>query len=268
LSGLHPKPTEGDFNYIVPTEGEKPFRLNYEPAQGELVTNCSHETRHLSVQDVRPVAAKMTLDGEGFALLNRRSVLSCFDDDAVIEARYYPECAALVKAATGADRVITFDHIVRNGGDAEAQQPIQRVHNDYTEASGPKRVCDLLGEEAALYLKKRVAIVNVWRPINGPVESMPLGVIGASTIFDEDFIATDLIYRDRRGETYNLQFNEKHKWYYTSSMGNDEIYLLKCFDSKLDVARWTAHTGFIDANSPTDAKPRESIETRTMVFFD
>lgn len=260
--------TEGTFVYILPPAGEKPFRLNYDPAPGERVTNVSHETRHLTVHDVRPVAAEMTLDGEGFALLRHPSALSRFDDDAAIEAQYYPECAALVQAATGADRVITFDHIVRNGADDTAQQPIHRAHNDYTEASGPKRVRDLMGDEAEALLRKRVAIVNVWRPINGPIESMPLGVIGASTIFEDDFVATDLVYRDRRGETYNIRFNDRHRWYYTPGMTDDEVYLLKCFDSDRSVARWTAHTGFVDANTPADAKPRHSIETRTMVFFD
>jgi hypothetical protein len=263
-----PLHTEGYFNYIVPTAGEKPFRLNYEPEPGERVTNVSHEIRHLPVQDVRPIAAETNLDREGFALFEHPSALARFDDNTVIETQYYPECAAFVQAVTGAHRVIAFDHIVRNGADETAQQPIQRVHNDYTEVSGPKRVVDLMGGEADALLQKRFAIVNVWRPINGPVTSMPLGVIGASTIFEDDFIATDLVYRDRCGETYNIRFNNQHKWYYTPSMTDNEVYLLKCFDSDRNVARWTAHTGFIDVNSPSDAKPRRSIETRTMVFFD
>jgi hypothetical protein len=262
-----PKHTEGEFSYIVPMD-EKPFRLRYEPGPGEKATNASHETRYVKVHDVRPVAAEMTLDGEGFAFLKHRSAVSCFDDEAAIKAHYYPECAGLVKAATGADRVVAFDHIVRNGGDSAADQPIQRAHNDYTETSGPKRVRDLMGGEAENLLRRRVAIVNVWRPINGPIESMPLGIIGASTIVEDDFIATDLVYRDRRGETYNIQFNDQQKWYYTPSMSDDEAYLLKCFDSDRGVARWTAHSGFVDANTPADAKPRESIEVRTMLFFD
>ena len=125
-----------------------------------------------------------------------------------------------------------------------------------------------MGGEAEALLRKRVAIVNVWRPINGPIESMPLGVIGALTIFEDDFVATDLVYRDRRGETYNIRFNDWHRWYCTPAMTDDEVYLLKCFDSDRSVARWTAHTGFVDANTPVDARPRHSIETRTMVFFD
>ncbi|HHZ75714.1 MAG TPA: methyltransferase, partial [Rhodospirillales bacterium] len=33
-------------------------------------------------------------------------------------------------------------------------------------------------------------------------------------------------------------------------------------------ARFTAHTSFTDPTSPPNAKPRESIEIRTLAFFD
>ncbi len=52
-------------------------------------------------------------------------------------------------------------------------------------------------------------------------------------------------------------------------MRPDEVLLLKCFDTARDGrARWTAHTAFDDPTSPPDAAPRQSIETRTIAFFD
>ena len=57
--------------------------------------------------------------------------------------------------ATGATRVLIFDHTVRRrvwgGVDRSAgtpRQPVTGVHNDYTIKSGPQRVRDLMGEEA------------------------------------------------------------------------------------------------------------------------
>jgi hypothetical protein len=32
-------------------------------------------------------------------------------------------------------------------------------------------------------------------------------------------------------------------------------------------ARWTAHTAFADPHMPSHARPRESIEIRTLAFF-
>ncbi len=51
-------------------------------------------------------------------------------------------------------------------------------------------------------------------------------------------------------------------------MQTDEAMLLKCFDSDSGRARFTAHTAFEDPTSPKDARARESIEVRTLAFFD
>jgi hypothetical protein len=51
-------------------------------------------------------------------------------------------------------------------------------------------------------------------------------------------------------------------------MQPDEAVLIRCFDSAPEgAARFSAHTGFDDPNSPPDAPPRESLEVRTLVFF-
>jgi hypothetical protein len=51
-------------------------------------------------------------------------------------------------------------------------------------------------------------------------------------------------------------------------MRRDEALVFKVFDSLKDArARWTAHTAFADPTSPPHARPRESIEIRTLAFF-
>jgi hypothetical protein len=47
----------------------------------------------------------------------------------------------------------------------------------------------------------------------------------------------------------------------------DEALLIKCYDSRTDVARFTPHTAFADPATPPDAPPRQSIEFRTIAFF-
>ena len=78
-----------------------------------------------------------------------------------------------MKAESGASRVVVFDHTLRTGDDAvrerlKIREVVPRVHNDYTEWSGPQRVRDLLPDEAHELLKRRFAIVQVWRPIRYP----------------------------------------------------------------------------------------------------
>ena len=121
--------------------------------------------------------------------------------------------------------------------------------------------------EAESLLRNRFAVINVWKPIRGPVQESPLAVCDAQSIRPQDLVATDLRYKDRTGEIYSLTYSPDHRWFYFSSMRADEAMLLKCFDSATSGARFTAHTAFDDPTSPADAPARESIEVRTLAFF-
>ncbi len=135
---------------------------------------------------------------------------------------YYPEMDALVKRETGASRVVIFDHTLRHADRPQERglrAPVQNVHNDYTEKSGPQRVTELLGEaEAAPLLKRRFAEYNVWRPIVGPVKSWPLALVDASTIAPQDLAACELVYQDRVGEIYIGVYSPAHAWLYVPEM--------------------------------------------------
>ncbi len=43
----------------------------------------------------------------------------------------------------------------------------------------------------------------------------------------DDLIPSDLVYRDRTGETYSVSYNPDHRWYYVPEMRRDEALLLK-----------------------------------------
>jgi hypothetical protein len=213
----------------------------------------------------------LSLDGHGFELRVHATAHGDFARDDAIRAGYYPEVEQLVKDATGAARVLVFDHNVRLGMPDRPngiREPVKRVHNDYTEKSAPQRVRDLTGAEAGSLLGRRFAFINVWRPLREPVLSSPLAVCDARSIAPEDFIASDLRYRDRTGETYAVKYDPRHRWYFFPKMRRDEVLFLKCFDSASDGrARLTAHGAFDDPTAPPDAPPRESIEARTIAFF-
>lgn len=168
-----------------------------------------------------------------------------------------------------------FDHTIRrrtpgieDRTPGIPRQPVTRIHGDYTELSGPQRVRDLMGDEAEELLKHRFAIVNLWRPIVGPLRDAPLALCDATTLADGDLVGQDLIYRDRTGEIYALFPNDAHRWFYAPAMTRDEALLLKCYDSERDgLARFMPHTSFEDPTAPADKPVRESIELRTLVFF-
>jgi hypothetical protein len=226
------------------------------------------------IRDARPLAGEFSLDEQGFVLRPHPTAVREFYDEEELRAVYYAEVEALLRAETGADKVVIFDHTIRSvprfkAGVAGMREPVRRVHNDYTATSGIRRVRDHLDpKEAEQRLARRFLEVNVWRPIAGPLEDAPLALCDARTIAADDLIASDLIYRDKVGETYALRYSPAHRWFYFPRLRRDEAVLIKCFDSDLDSpGRFTAHTAFDDPTTSPDALPRESIEVRALVFL-
>jgi hypothetical protein len=249
------------------------MNLAYDPLTGDPRSTGVSEAYRMTIYDVRPVAARLSLDSEGLALVRHNTAVRDFYDENELRRVYYPEAERFVVEVTGATRVLVFDHTVRRrvggGVDRSAgtpRQPVTVVHNDYTIKSGPQRVRDLMGEEAEELLGHRFEIVNVWRPIRGPLRDAPLAVCDATSVAFTDFVPSDLVYRDRTGEIYRVKYNPAHRWFYVPEMQTDEALLIKCYDSALDKARFTAHSAFEDPTAPTDVLPRESIELRTLAF--
>jgi hypothetical protein len=264
---------EAELNYLAPV-AERPRYYAYDPEPGVLPSNIAHEAHRVRIHDMRPIQSQIALDRQGFALLEQRSAVRDFWDEDEISRVYYPEAERFIAAATGASRVFIFDHTLRRripgavdrSRDAP-RQPATRVHVDHTAKSGPQRVRDLLGGEAEELLRGRVQVINLWRPIHGPLRDAPLAVCDASTVAATDLVPSDLVYRDRLGETYSVTYNPAHRWFYAPEMGADEVLLLKCCDTMTDGrARFMPHTSFADPTTPPDAPPRESIELRTLVF--
>ena len=258
-------------NFTMPM-AEKPYSYNYEPPPGVPLRNTKEETHTVTVLDGRAVNDRLSLDREGFVLLRQPTAAKDLYDAAEIARVYYPECERLIKEFTGAKRVVAFDHIVRNAAlmakGNPIKQPAGRVHNDYTARSAPQRVRDLMGDEAEELLKHRYAEINVWRPIRGPLLRSPLALCDATTLSEENLVASDLRYPDRTGETYAVTYNPGQRWYYFPKMEADEAVLIRCFDSaRQGAARFSAHGAFDDPHTPADAPPRESIEVRALVFF-
>lgn len=265
---------EAGLLYLEPT-AVKPRSLEYDPPPGVPRTTAVYREHRVTIRDVRPIAATLSLDKEGFEFLQAPTRVRNFAADEQITTQYYAETIDLLREVTGASRVVVFDHTMRRripgASDRTTglpRQPVPRVHVDYTVKSGPQRVRDLLPEEAPELLKKRFAVVNVWRPIQGPIQDSPLAVSDARTVADRDLVATDLVYPDRLGEIYYVQFNPAHKWFYAPAMRDDEIMLIKCYDSRDDGrARFVPHSAFADPTTPVNAPPRQSIELRTLVFY-
>ncbi len=139
----------------------------------------------------------------------------------------------------------------------------------YTRELRPKRTRPAIPDEAETLLKHRYVFINVWRPIAHPVIDTPLALCDAPSFTDDDLIMTDLVYEDRIGEIASVRHRDTHRWVYFSNMTPDEVILIKCHDTARDGrARISFHSAFVDPTAPANAKPRQSIEIRTIAFFD
>jgi hypothetical protein len=214
------------------------------------------------------------LDREGFRLVSHASAVQDLYDEDALHRVYYPEIETLIAGLSGATRVVVFDHTLRHGSEDEQEkrhlrEPVRIVHNDYTDWSGPQRVRDLYPDEADRLLAGRMAIIQAWRPIVGPLQRDPLAICDARSLGPDDLIAAERRHEDRIGEIYHVAHRATQRWYYFPEMTREEVLIFKCFDSLCDGrARFTAHGSFEDPNSPPNAPPRESIEIRTFAFFD
>jgi hypothetical protein len=267
-----PATIEATLNYLLDT-GEAPWTYSGGDGSTEVRSGGERDPHKVTIRNGRPHAGEFTLERSGFRFVRHDTAMKDFLDRDEVKRVYYPEMEALIKAESGAKRVVVFDHTLRTADDAfreerKIREPVQRVHNDYTEWSGPQRVRDVLPDEAEDLLKRRFAIVQTWRPFRHPVETFPLAIADAASLAPADLVVSERRYPNRVGQTYAITYNPAHRWFWFPRQQRNEAIVFKVFDSEKDGrARWTAHTAFDDPTAPPNARPRESIEIRTLAFF-
>ncbi len=233
------------------------------------------EEHPVVIRDARAIAGRLDLEKNGFLVLNRPTAVTDFSSPEAIKRLYYPEIEALVKEITGATRVLIFGDIVRSDaqGTPDSRLPARGAHVDYDEPTVQWWTRQEVGdEEAERLLRHRHVLINLWRPIT-TVEKSPLALCDASTVEKGDLNRSEvrggLDDPDRATMCgFNLQHNPRHRWYYVPHMRPDEIFAFKLCDSETGRVQWTGHTAFDDPTSPADARPRQSIEIRTISFFE
>jgi hypothetical protein len=115
-------------------------------------------------------------------------------------------------------------------------------------------------------LTTQLSSLKAWRPIK-TVYKDPLAVADARTIAEQDLVPGRIIYADHERESWTVKASAAHRWYFKYAQQPDEVLLIKCYDSLDGIARRAPHSAFQDARH-VDEPWRESIEIRTMVFYD
>ncbi|MEM8984235.1 MAG: CmcJ/NvfI family oxidoreductase [Pseudomonadota bacterium] len=253
-------------NYHVKHSRRQSFQFDVGGQVGNLVSPELTRAR-VSVEDIRGSQRPVTFDADGVTFQHHRSAVADFTAPGTWQATYDAELTVLLQSTIGADDVIVFDHTVRIDDPSAARKPARNVHNDYTADSAKQRVIDLLGEDQAQEFEQgHYGFVNVWRPIEQPIETSPLGFIRPQSMNANDWMNIDLIYPDRVGQILGVAANRNHEWFYQSRMTPDEVAIFNIYDNA-----GRSHVGHsaLDLEPPTDSLAiRKSIESRTLVRFN
>lgn len=279
-----PPEIEVAINYLVNTGVTPVFKHTVSGTDIEKdSTRGTREPRVMTIRNARLLPNTFSLDVEGFAFVTHDTKVKGFNDDGELAAVYTPEVEKLVAEAAGGTEAVVFDH-TRRSTDPEhrakylSRDPVPAPHTDYTAESAIQRMRDRFGDEAEERLKRRFAIVNVWRSMNAPLEQWPLAMCDGRTVDPERMQGTrreaperaePSFEYNRPSQTMHAFYDPNHIWYWFPRMARNEVLLFKNWDTLTDgTARYALHTALMEPDTPHNPVHRETIESRLFVFYE
>lgn len=241
-------------------------------------------------------SAREQLDERGYAAVRHTSSYATVEGlkSVATTNAYLEECCDLYKTILGADEVIAWNSVVRSNDEAaipDVKESRQKaVQTDAPPADTIKAISSSAhvdqDEEYARVIAKRAAgedvfekyrrvqIVNLWRPLRGPVTNAPLAVCSFRSLnVENDLMRCAGAY----GTHWSVSYSPRQEWSYLSHQMPDEVLLLRCYDSEMSregQALFSAHTAVDVHNEPlpsgiesgTPLVPRTSVEVRLIVL--
>ncbi|KAF2175459.1 hypothetical protein K469DRAFT_647092 [Zopfia rhizophila CBS 207.26] len=265
-------------------EEERPFQIFLElppEAPDQRKTNLTWDEKDITVTDFRDNAADFQLDTHGFAT-RKLEGFSELENDKDINARYIPEVKRMLETELGdVGTVFVFDWRLRSSRPSLTAEkinfsdpnqlllPSNYAHIDTCPISVIQRIQKSFPNDAAKILRQRIRAVNVWKPLSCPVDEWPLAVCDGTTVKPNDLVETDSIRQGSISTNYYVKHNEDQKWYFLQKQTPDEALIFKHFDSEPGVkAPFALHSSIKLQSVPEGAKPRKSIEVRTLIFSE
>ncbi|MEM1075762.1 MAG: CmcJ/NvfI family oxidoreductase [Pseudomonadota bacterium] len=251
-------------NYHVHSDARQAYHIDVDGVAGAIMSP-KHVVTDVTVLDTRGAADVSFLD-DSVAFYIEPTAIKEFASREDWQPVYDCELTELLRREIGAQEVIVFDHTVRVDDPNSERKPARNVHSDYSSEGAKNRLVDILGEtRAAEWARGHYAFINVWRPVDAPINSAPLGFVRPSSVPDDDWILIDLIYPERKGHIMGLVANPSHEWLYRSRMTPDEVAVFNIYDSA--GAPSIAHSALDMAEDPSATVPRKSIESRTLIRY-
>ena len=258
-------PQTATVNYHVHKAEQQAFHLDANGIKGNLISPELH-TVDVTVADARTEQGSVSFSEDSLAFAKFPTITNVNNENDAWQETYDKELTSLLKEKLGAKEVIIFDHTIRVDDPNAVRPPARNVHSDYSEDGAKQRLVDILGKELAEdWSNGHYAFSNVWRPVDNPINSAPLGFVRPSSVTEEDWVLLDLIYPDRKGQILGLVANPSHEWVYQSKMTPDEVAIFNIYDNRgLPSIAHSALDMIEDVNVNTI---RKSIESRTLIRY-
>lgn len=251
-------------NYHVHEPERQAFELDAGGIVGNLISPELAQTS-VEVADMRSAPVPVTFASDAVEFAHAPTGVSDYSGTNW-QATYDAELTTLLEDKLSAREVVVFDHTVRVDDPDAVRKPARNVHSDYSKNGAEQRLIDLLGADtAAEWAAGHYAFVNVWRPVDHPINSAPLGFVRPSSVAPSDWILLDLIYPDRKGQIMGLVGSPRHDWVYQSRMTPDDIAIFNIYDNRGLPS--IAHSALDMVEDPSITTIRKSIESRTLVRY-
>ncbi|KAL8838631.1 MAG: hypothetical protein Q9170_002077 [Blastenia crenularia] len=263
-----PEATRGALHFLVRDalyDQEKPYTIQYEP-HGEIPrTNIKGiSVPDVNIRDLRPTLSGLSFDRDGVVVKSLETELQYedFGDPQKVQKVYLEEVRVLLQETLGSHNVAVVEYLVRRrhqqfpattDTEFDFAQPVATAHIDFSPDCLKEILQDRYGDErAAKLMQLRYKMVNIWKPLFGPLQDWPLALCHpASLDIEEDLELTDNVYPLNVDESVQIHYNENQDWCYLSKQSIDEVLIFRGGDSALGLRGGT----FLDPLSVSGPSP-------------
>ncbi|KPM38053.1 hypothetical protein AK830_g8520 [Neonectria ditissima] len=139
---------------------------------------------------------------------------------------------------------------------------MRRLTGEGSRDSAIARIRLKCGEQADELLKKRWHIVNlnIWRPLNGPVKSMPPAVCDSQHLHEDDIVASDIVLPHLQIQAYEVWYNPNQLWYFLENQVSSEVLLMLSADSDTSTLSYAAAAASGPKQTPEEAAAPQPVE--------
>lgn len=165
-----------------------------------------------------------------------------------------------------ADDMKRAEDLTKVPEDARFRPVALHVHGDYTKESAWEKLQDVLStEEYEEWSKEHWGIVNIWRPMDYPVEKTPLAFIDPTSVRSDDMVIKEIKIPGRVGHIKGFLNKPNYRWVMLDQMPPSKVWIFNQFDTQ-DLP-WVPHSALEICGTPANARPRRSIESRLCVRY-